>query len=51
MPIEQISPDLERIVSTDQPILELATGFGTENGPASAARCWSGSTRDSPRYS
>ncbi len=40
MPIEQVSPDLERIVSTDQPILELATGFGNENGPAEGPLWW-----------
>ena len=40
MPIEQVSPELERIVSTDQPIVELATGFGNENGPAEGPLWW-----------
>ena len=40
MPIEQVSPDLERIVSSDQPIVELATGFGNENGPAEGPVWW-----------
>ena len=40
MPIEQVSPDLQRIVSTDQPIIELATGFGNENGPAEGPVWW-----------
>ena len=31
MPIEQVSPELERIVSLDQPIEEVASGFGNEN--------------------
>ena len=34
MPIEQVSPELQRIVSQDQAIDELATGFGNDNGPA-----------------
>ena len=34
MPIEQVSPDLERIVSLNQPIEELGKGFGGNAGPA-----------------
>ena len=40
MPIEQMSPDLERIVSTNQQILELAAGFGNDNGPAEGPLWW-----------
>lgn len=40
MPIEQVSPDLERIVSVGQPINELATGFGNDNGPAEGPLWW-----------
>ena len=40
MPIEQVSRELERIVSMDQPIEELATGFGNENGPAEGPVWW-----------
>ena len=28
MPIEQFAPELSKIISTDEPILELADGFG-----------------------
>ena len=34
MPIEQSAPELERIVSADQQIEELASGFGGDIGPA-----------------
>ena len=40
MPIEQLSPDLEHIVSLDQPVEELAAGFGNDNGPAEAPLWW-----------
>ena len=40
MPIEQVSPELERIVSQDQAIEELATGFGNDNGPAEGTLWW-----------
>ena len=40
MPIEQVSPDLERIVSTNQQIFELAAGFGNDNGPAEGPLWW-----------
>ena len=34
MPIEKIAPELERIVSMDRTIEELADGFGGDQGPA-----------------
>ena len=40
MPIEQLSPDLEHIVSVDQPVEELATGFGNANGPTEGPVWW-----------
>ena len=40
MPIEQVSPGLASIVSADTPINELATGFGSENGPAEGPLWW-----------
>ena len=40
MPIEQVSHELERIVSQDQAIEELATGFGNDNGPAEGPLWW-----------
>jgi len=40
MPIEQVSPELENIVSLDQPIEELASGFGNDNGPAEGPVWW-----------
>ncbi len=40
MPIEQHAPELERIVSVNQEILELATGFGGEAGPAEGPLWW-----------
>ena len=40
MPIEQVSPELERIVSQNQAIEELADGFGNENGPAEGPVWW-----------
>ena len=40
MPIEQISPALASIVSQDQPIEELAAGFGSDNGPAECPLWW-----------
>ena len=40
MPIEQISPALASIVSQDQPIEELAAGFGNDNGPAKGPLWW-----------
>ncbi len=40
MPIEQFSPELERILSTTQPIQELASGFGGTMGPAEGPVWW-----------
>ncbi len=34
MPIEQITPELERIVSPGQEVEELGNGYGSEAGPA-----------------
>lgn len=41
MPIEQVSPELERIVSVDQEIEELSEGFGGSSGPAEGPLWWS----------
>lgn len=40
MPIEQLSPQLDTIVSTSEPILELADGFGGAQGPAEGPLWW-----------
>lgn len=40
MPIEQHAPGLEHIVSTDQDIEELASGFGGDRGPAEGPVWW-----------
>ena len=40
MPIEQIAPELSKIISTDEPILELADGFGGDQGPAEGPLWW-----------
>ena len=40
MPIEQLSPELERIVSGDQEIEELGSGYGTAGGPAEGPLWW-----------
>ncbi len=40
MPIEQHAPELERIVSVDQEILEWAAGFGGDAGPAEGPLWW-----------
>lgn len=40
MPIERLQPELDRIVSQDQPIEELASGFGGANGPAEGPLWW-----------
>ena len=40
MPIEQIAPELSRIVATDQAIEELAAGYGGANGPAEGPVWW-----------
>jgi gluconolactonase len=38
--IEQLAPELERIVATGQSIEELADGFGGPNGPAEGPLWW-----------
>ena len=40
MPIEQYAPELSKIISTDEPILELADGFGGDQGPAEGPLWW-----------
>ncbi len=40
MPIEQFAPELSKIISTDEPILELADGFGGDQGPAEGPLWW-----------
>ena len=40
MPIEQIAPEFSSIVSTDQAVEELATGFGGTDGPAEGPLWW-----------
>ena len=40
MPIEQTAPGLERIVSLDQDVEELGSGFGSEIGPAEGPVWW-----------
>jgi gluconolactonase len=40
MPIEQVSPELERIVSVDTAIEELGTGYGGGEGPAEGPLWW-----------
>jgi gluconolactonase len=40
MPIEQVAPDLERIVSVNEEIKELGKGFGGEQGPAEGPLWW-----------
>ena len=40
MPIEQLAPELERIVSVDQPIEELGSGYGGDDGPAEGPLWW-----------
>jgi gluconolactonase len=38
--IEQMAPELEQIISTSEPIRELASGFGGELGPAEGPVWW-----------
>jgi gluconolactonase len=40
MPIEQLAPELERIVSVNEEIKELGKGFGGEQGPAEGPLWW-----------
>ena len=39
--IESMAPELDRIISTSEPIRELASGFGGEIGPAEGPLWWS----------
>ena len=34
MPIEKSTPEMDRIVSADQEVEELGSGFGGDQGPA-----------------
>ena len=40
MPIEQNAPGLDRIVSSDQEVQQLGTGFGGDMGPAEGPLWW-----------
>ena len=40
MSVERITPELDRIVSSDQSIEELGTGYGTDLGPAEGPVWW-----------
>ena len=40
MPIEQFDTALSKIISTNEPILELADGFGGDQGPAEGPLWW-----------
>ena len=40
MPIEVMSPDLEKVVFADAPVVELSSGYGGENGPAEGPLWW-----------
>ena len=41
MPIERLSSDLDRLLSSDQEIIELCDGFGGDVGPAEGPLWWS----------
>src|SRR4030095_14252861 len=38
--IEQLAPELEKIISSSEPIQELAAGFGGDLGPAEGPLWW-----------
>jgi hypothetical protein len=38
--IEQLAPELDKIIATSEPIKELATGFGGPLGPAEGPLWW-----------
>jgi hypothetical protein len=38
--IEQLAPELEKIISTSEPIEHLADGFGGAQGPAEGPLWW-----------
>ena len=48
MPIEQVAPGLERIVSTNAEIKELGSGFGGDQGPAEGPLWWQGGEGTAP---
>jgi hypothetical protein len=51
MPIEQHNPALTRTMSRDQAVEELASGFGTYQGPTEAPLYWhEGGARRVTRY-
>ena len=41
MPIERVSPNLDRLLSVDQEMQELGDGFGGDGGPAEGPLWWS----------
>ncbi len=41
MPIEQVSPDLGRVIDVDQNVEELTAGYGGDGGPAEGPLWWS----------
>jgi hypothetical protein len=38
--IEQLAPEVDKIIATNEPIKELATGFGGPLGPAEGPLWW-----------
>ena len=38
--IEQLAPELDKIIAASEPIRELATGFGGDLGPAEGPLWW-----------
>ena len=38
--IEQLAPELDKIIATSEPIKELANGFGGPHGPAEGPLWW-----------
>src|SRR5215468_12475113 len=38
--IEQLAPELDKIIATSEPIQELASGFGGDLGPAEGPVWW-----------
>src|SRR5215468_3908712 len=38
--IEQLAPELDKIIATSEPIQELASGFGGDLGPAEGPLWW-----------
>jgi len=46
--IEQVAPELEKIISPSEPIHDLADGFGGPQGPAEGPLWWRHARRPSP---